>query len=74
MANSATHKKTGAAFEISCLIEVLNHFHPLTEEIELYLRNHTSACSFEKGKLILRAGQVCEHVYFIKKRGCARVY
>ena len=52
---------------ISSLIDVLNYFHPVSEEVKGYLREHIHACNFPKGKLILKAGQVCEHIYFIQK-------
>jgi CRP-like cAMP-binding protein len=53
--------------DITSVIATLNYFYPLSEGIKNYLRKHSYFCSFRKGKLLLKAGQICEHVYFIKK-------
>jgi len=53
--------------DTSALIALLNHFHPLGDGVQHYLKKHVYPTSFLKGDLILNAGQVCEHVYFIKK-------
>jgi len=53
--------------DISLVIATLDYFYPLSEGIKDYFRKHSYACSFRKGKLLLKAGQVCDHIYFIKK-------
>ena len=53
--------------DLSLVINTLNYFYPLSEGIKDYLRKHSFSCSFHKGKLLLKAGEICEHVYFIKK-------
>ena len=53
--------------DLSSVIDTLNYFYPLSEGIKDYLRKHSFSCSFHKGKLLLKAGEICEHVYFIKK-------
>jgi CRP-like cAMP-binding protein len=53
--------------DISTVIATLDYFYPLSEGIKDYFRKHSYTCSFRKGKLLLKAGQVCEHIYFIKK-------
>ena len=53
--------------DLSLVINTLNYFYPLSEGIKDYLRKHSFSCSFRKGKLLLKAGEICEHVYFIKK-------
>ena len=71
MGGSGLHKRgqTGNNItpDISSVIETLNYFYPLSEGIKDYFRKHTYSCSFRKGKLLLKAGEVCEHIYFIKK-------
>ena len=52
---------------LSSVIDTLNYFYPLSEGIKDYLSKHSYSCSFRKGKLLLKAGEICEHVYFIKK-------
>ena len=71
MGGSGLHKRgqtsNNSTPDISSVIETLNYFYPLSEGIKDYFRKHTYSCSFRKGKLLLKAGEVCEHIYFIKK-------
>ncbi|HET9745630.1 MAG TPA: Crp/Fnr family transcriptional regulator [Chitinophagaceae bacterium] len=53
--------------DVSSVIDSLNYFHPLSDRIKNYFRKYSFSCSFRKGKLVLKAGHVCEHIYFIKK-------
>ena len=53
--------------DVSLLIATLNQFHPLSKGIQGYLADHCQPCSFQKGELLLKEGQVCEHIYFINK-------
>jgi CRP-like cAMP-binding protein len=53
--------------DISSVITTLDHFYPLSDGIKDYFKKHSYACSFRKGKLLLKAGEICEHIYFIKK-------
>ena len=53
--------------DVSSVIDTLNYFYPLSEGIKDYFRMHSYSCSFRKGKLLLKAGEICEHIYFIKK-------
>jgi CRP-like cAMP-binding protein len=53
--------------DISSVIAILDHFYPLSDGVKNYFRKHSYTCSFRKGKLLLKAGEICEHIYFIKK-------
>jgi CRP-like cAMP-binding protein len=53
--------------DISSVIDTLNYFYPLSEGVKDYFRKHSYPCSFRKGKLLLKAGEICEHIYFIKE-------
>src|SRR6185436_11519328 len=53
--------------DISSVIATLDHFYPLSKGIKDFLGKHTYSCSFRKGKLLLKTGEICEHIYFIKK-------
>jgi CRP-like cAMP-binding protein len=53
--------------DISSVFATLDYFYPLSEGIKDYFRKHSHSCSFRKGKLLLKAGEICEHIYFIKK-------
>ena len=60
-------EKVEASSDASTVISILNYFHPLSEGVIKFLKEHAYSCSFDKGELLLEAGQVCEHIYFIKK-------
>jgi CRP-like cAMP-binding protein len=60
-------KEHARAPDITPLLNVLNHFHPLNREIEAYLQERITAHSVRKRKLLLKEGFPCEHVYFIIK-------
>ena len=60
-------KDIAPAPDITPLLTVLNYFHPLTAEMEAYLKKHVSAMTVRKRKLLLKEGNSCEHVYFIVK-------
>ncbi len=53
--------------DISSVITALDYFHPLSQNIKDYFRKHSYVCSVRKGKLLLKAGDICERIYFIKK-------
>jgi CRP-like cAMP-binding protein len=57
--------------DITPLITVLNHFHPQSPEIIDFFRQHVEYKYFPRGHLLLKAGTVCEHLYFIT-RGVVR--
>lgn len=49
------------------LFSTLEHFHPLSPGIKDYLSRHIVTCKVLKRKLLLREGETCQHVYFIRK-------
>jgi CRP-like cAMP-binding protein len=53
--------------DISAVITVLRHFCPISKDIEDYFKQHAYPSSFAKGDLLLSAGNLCEHIYFIRK-------
>ena len=59
--------------DINPLINVLNHFHPLSESIIDYLHKHVVPIKAQKGEILSEAGSICENVYFIVK-GVIRGY
>ena len=72
MVNRAVLHKKGQPSEditpdVSLVITTLEYFHPLTAGIKDFFKKHCFSCSFRKGKLLLKTGQVCEEIYFIKK-------
>jgi CRP-like cAMP-binding protein len=71
MGAASLHKKYPANQkrppDISSVIAVLDYFYPLSEGVKDYFAKHSYSCSFRKGKLLLKAGEICEYIYFIKK-------
>ena len=57
----------GTSQDVSALIPILNRFHPVRESFVKFFKEHAYSVSFNKGELLLSEGQVCEHIYFIKK-------
>ncbi len=55
------------AQNIAPLLTVLNYFHPLSPEMEAFLKKHVTTVSVRKRKLLLKEGSFCDHVYFIVK-------
>ena len=66
-------KEHPPAQNVSTLLNVLNHFHPLTPVMEDFLKKNVTSLSVRKRKLLLKEGNFCEHVYFIVK-GAVRGY
>jgi CRP-like cAMP-binding protein len=67
MSTIRVHNEIDSSTDIFLLTTVLNSFYPLSEGSELFLKKHVYERSFRKGKLLLRTGDICETVYFIKK-------
>ena len=53
--------------DITPLLHILGYLHPLSPEIEAYLKEHVTTCSTRKRKLILKEGAVCNYIYFLVK-------
>jgi CRP-like cAMP-binding protein len=53
--------------DISSLVATLSYFQLLSEGVKNFLQKHSYSCFFQKGKLLLKAGDICEDIYFIKK-------
>ena len=71
MGRTSLHKQgqtnKNIPLDLSSVIDTLNYFYPLSEGIKDYFRKHSYYCTFRKGKLLLKADEICEHIYFIKK-------
>lgn len=53
--------------DITPLLHALGYLHPLSSGIEVYLKEHVTACSAAKRKLILKEGAMCNYIYFLVK-------
>lgn len=49
------------------LLQLFNSFHPIGKGIERYILKTTYSCGIAKGKYLIRNGEFCDSVYFIKK-------
>ena len=61
------YQRTEASSDVSSVVTILNYFHPVSESIVKFLKEHAYLVFFNKGELLLEEGQVCEHIYFIRK-------
>lgn len=61
------YQKAGDSPDISSVITILSYFHPLSDGVVQFIKEHSYFVSFNKGELLLEEGHVCEHIYFIKK-------
>src|SRR3954470_15235194 len=59
--------------DVSALLQTLNYFHPVSGGAADYLREHVFEVRIPRGKLVVKLGQICENVYFIR-RGVLRGY
>ncbi len=64
---SKNYQGTEASSDISSVVTILNYFHPVSEGIVKFLKEHAYSVFFNRGELLLEEGQVCEHIYFIRK-------
>jgi len=60
-------ERSNAPPDISSVVAILNYFQPLSEGVKHFLQKHSYSCSFQKGNLLLKTGDICEDIYFIKK-------
>ena len=61
------YQRNEASSDVSSVVAILNYFHPVSEGIVKFLKEHAYSVFFNKGELLLEEGQVCEHIYFIRK-------
>jgi len=64
---SKNYRATEASPDVSSVVTILNYFHPVSDGIVKFLREHAYLVFFSKGELLLEEGQVCEHIYFVRK-------
>jgi len=64
---SKNYQGTEAPPDVSSVVTILNYFHPVSDGIVKFLKEHAYLVFFSKGELLLEEGQVCEHIYFVRK-------
>jgi len=55
------------------LLSLLNNIHPLSPPLHLYLSHSLKSVTIDKKQILLQAGHISRHIYFIKK-GLLRCY
>ena len=53
--------------DLNALYSSLSFFHPLSPEIKEYIGRHSVSRSVSKRALLLKEGETCHHIYFIRK-------
>lgn len=52
--------------EAVSLFAVLNYLNPLCKGLQKYILHNSYPCRLQKGKYMLKAGEICTHIYFVK--------
>ena len=59
--------------DVSSLIQVLSRLYPLSPEIQQFFETRLTSYNCRRETLLLKEGEICNHLYFIKK-GVIRGY
>jgi CRP-like cAMP-binding protein len=59
--------KHATAQEASPMISLANSLHPNSEGINQFLLRNTYVKTIKKGKMLLKAGEICTNMYFVSK-------
>ena len=51
----------------SPLASFVNQVYPLSEEVTQYINENTYPLQVQRGEYLLKAGELCSHIYFIRK-------
>jgi len=68
-----TPAKTPKQDDVSALLATLDYFHPLDETARRFMRERLKPAKINRRKLLLREGDICQHIYFIRS-GAIRGY
>ena len=58
---------------LSPLAAFVNYIHPVSDEVISYINLHSFSQQVERGEYLLKAGDICRNIYFIRK-GAIRGY
>lgn len=53
--------------ELQAVIDLFNKLHPIGKRVAIYLQKNIYCCTVKKGELLVKSGEVCDSIYFIKK-------
>lgn len=60
-------KNHSAPEDVISLFSLLEFLNPLGEGLKKYILKNSYPCKIGKGKYLLKAGEICTHIYFVKK-------
>ncbi|WP_315815090.1 Crp/Fnr family transcriptional regulator [Paraflavitalea speifideaquila] len=60
------YKNHPVAANVDPLLEVLDSIKPLSKRLRKYIAQQMLPCSIQKGKLLLRPGEICSHIFFVR--------
>jgi CRP-like cAMP-binding protein len=52
---------------LSPLAAFVNYIHPVSSEVTRYINQHSIPKQVERGEYLLKTGEICRHIYFIRK-------
>lgn len=58
---------------MSPLAAFVNYVHPISEEATRYINEHSTPLQVQRGEYLLKSGELCKHIYFVRK-GVIRGY
>src|SRR4051812_48195181 len=53
--------------ELEPLLNLFNALHPIGKRVDIYLQKNIYCCAVKKGDFLVKAGEVCDSIYFIRK-------
>jgi CRP-like cAMP-binding protein len=53
--------------ELEPLLNLFNALHPIGKRVGIYLQKNIYCCAVKKGDFLVKAGEVCDSIYFIRK-------
>lgn len=53
--------------ELKPLLDLFNALHPIGKRVEIYLQKNMYCCEVKKNDFLVKSGEICDSIYFIKK-------
>lgn len=53
--------------ELKPVLDLFNALHPIGRRIEIYLQKNIYCCEVRKNDFLVKSGEICDSIYFIKK-------
>lgn len=60
------HKNDPVPADVAPLLQVLDSIKPLSKRLRKYIAQQMLPCTIKKGKLLLRPGEICSHIFFVR--------